>query len=497
MIVGCGKCDSCLVEKSNRWVQRLECEIKSWKYCVFFTLTYNNEHVPTAIIENGFVKDCSCVHTAPGEPLCFSIDSLHLSEKEKDYINSQKTLQYLSHYDLQCFMKRVRENLRNNFKRNNQNVEESFLRFYASGEYGPTNYRPHYHGLLFFNSFFTSSCIEQIIHQAWPFGFVDTSFASSDAARYVARYVNCSSHLPSIYQYRQIRPFAHFSKCPPIGSMFLSSDTIQEIFNACTPTFVLANVIKRQYVNVPLWRFVEDRLFPKCPRFSRISHFDRIKLYRITQCEDFADVEEFVTWCKSDGVNKSDSLHQLLKDISSNYRFDSTLRNLYYISSHVWANAQRFGLDVSTYVERIENYYNNKDYENLLKFYRFQAQYVDANKPLSDLVNLDCNFLASIFETGDINKIDRSSDSFSNMCYQLEGYGIDVDRFFGDDLTERQKYYDSLSLFNCSDYKDLSVNRHKILKDTTKTKQKNDYLHNCGLISKADIYEQFISRPET
>lgn len=494
--VPCGKCDACLVARSNRWIERLECEVRSWKYCLFFTLTYDNAHVPTAVIKNGFVQDFSGKHTAPKEVICFSIDHMNIDDKEKEYVKSLKTIQYLSHYDAQCFLKRVRQNLRNNFKRNHQNEEESFLRFYLVGEYGPTNYRPHYHGLLFFNSNFSSSCIEEVVRSSWSFGFVDTSFAKFDACKYVARYLNCTSHLPEVYNFSRIRQFAHFSKCPPIGSMFISSEKVREIFDQCSPTMCLERVDKRKVDDVALWRFLEDRLFPKCPSFGRLSHFDRVRLYRATQNDDFSSVDEFVRWCKSDGVNKSDRLHELLREVSSNYWYSSTLRNLYYISSHVVAMSAQYEIDVATYVSHIEKYYQNKDYENLKKYYQFQENYVIDDHPVQDLVHLNSGWLYSIFDSS-FTEFDHDHPDFQKICLQLESYGIDVQRFFDVDLTKRKEYFDSLSLFGSVDYKELAVNRHKILKDSTKTKKKNDYLNEqLNHTTKSEIYEQFISRVE-
>ena len=58
--VQCGKCLLCLEKKANIWRTRLRQECKDNKFCLFFTLTYDNLHVPyfrPAEDFNGFIYD--------------------------------------------------------------------------------------------------------------------------------------------------------------------------------------------------------------------------------------------------------------------------------------------------------------------------------------------------------------------------------------------------------------------------------------------------------
>lgn len=91
--VPCGKCLNCRIQKRTEWNTRLLHELESWDNALFVTLTYDNEHLP---------------------------DNKSLS---KD--------------DLQKFFKRLRKRLNKKIK------------YYASGEYGDINNRPHYHTLIF------------------------------------------------------------------------------------------------------------------------------------------------------------------------------------------------------------------------------------------------------------------------------------------------------------------------------------------------------------
>lgn len=93
----CGRCIGCRLEKARQWGVRCLHEKKMWKHNAFVTLTYNDKFLPLG-------------------------GTLELR-------------------DLQLFMKRLRK-ARNSCK-------ENPIRFFAGGEYGETNRRPHYHLLLF------------------------------------------------------------------------------------------------------------------------------------------------------------------------------------------------------------------------------------------------------------------------------------------------------------------------------------------------------------
>lgn len=91
--------------------------------------------------------------------------------------------------ELQRFMKRLRK------------ARGKGLRFFACGEYGGENWRPHYHVLLFGEDFahdrkpwsrspaghtlYRSPSLEKL----WTFGFSDIGSVTQESANYVARYI--------------------------------------------------------------------------------------------------------------------------------------------------------------------------------------------------------------------------------------------------------------------------------------------------------------------
>lgn len=142
--VPCGQCVGCKLERSRQWAMRCLHEKRLHSRSSFVTLTYADEHLP----EFG--------------DLCKR--------------------------DLQLFMKRLRKQ------------EGPGVRFYACGEYGDVNLRPHYHILLFNVDFsdmkffsqnrrgdktFTSDCLREL----WPFGHNNIGDVNFESCAYVARYV--------------------------------------------------------------------------------------------------------------------------------------------------------------------------------------------------------------------------------------------------------------------------------------------------------------------
>ena len=185
--VSCGKCEACLSSRSYKMVQRLNMERMSWKYCVFATLTYSNEHLPILKLQGNFLTDLNAtrVHPILGvKNVCIDeelykihrCNSKDLSKTIEFYtLMSVKFggLPYLSSLDIQRFMKRLRITISRNFKKDTtfkdyEKITPS-IRYFAAGEYGPTTYRPHYHLLLFFNSEFIAAHITEYIRSCWNY----------------------------------------------------------------------------------------------------------------------------------------------------------------------------------------------------------------------------------------------------------------------------------------------------------------------------------------
>lgn len=189
--VPCGNCMGCKLEHARQWSVRMMHEKKFHAETSFVTLTYDDQHVP----EN------------------FSVNVR----------------------DLQLFMKRLRKAL-----------APRRVRFYACGEYGDLNLRPHYHAILFgydppgqaFHSQsergdkqYTSSHLSSL----WSAGLATTGLVTTESCRYVAQY--CMKKIktndefglsrywrvsPITGELHQVRPeFAVMSRRPGIGQAYV------------------------------------------------------------------------------------------------------------------------------------------------------------------------------------------------------------------------------------------------------------------------------------
>lgn len=143
MQLPCGRCSGCRLERSRQWAIRCEHESQLHNQNCFINLTYAREHLPA---------DYS-VHVRP----------------------------------LQLFFKRLRKSLGSHK-----------IRFFACGEYGDLNLRPHFHALIFNYDFADKVFFKkerdytlytsQKLSLLWPYGFTTLGDITFESAAYVARY---------------------------------------------------------------------------------------------------------------------------------------------------------------------------------------------------------------------------------------------------------------------------------------------------------------------
>lgn len=183
--VPCGQCLGCRLDWAADWALRCEKEAKCWPHNAFVTLTYSDEELPIGGTSRSTV----------------------------------------SKREFQLFMKRLRKELGEG------------IRFFASGEYGETNERAHYHALLFNCSFpdrvrwresrghtlYRSPLLERL----WPFGFSTIGEVNFQTANYVARYVVKKLRGSMALQQYSDRepPFILMSRNPGIGAEWFSRNS--------------------------------------------------------------------------------------------------------------------------------------------------------------------------------------------------------------------------------------------------------------------------------
>ncbi|QCS36894.1 replication initiation protein [Tortoise microvirus 21] len=165
--IPCGRCMACRINKRTEWCVRLLHELEYWDHkASFITLTYDDAY-------------------------------LHLSGLVKR--------------DLQTFFKRLRKRYKD-------------IKYYAVGEYGEENLRPHYHAIVFGfkpndlyfqeesrgRKRYTSKELDSI----WKLGRTNVGVVEPDTVQYVCGYVvkKLGGDLANYVYGPKQRPFALISK---------------------------------------------------------------------------------------------------------------------------------------------------------------------------------------------------------------------------------------------------------------------------------------------
>lgn len=191
VLVPCGTCVNCRLNKSSFWAVRCMCEAKLHEHNYFLTFTVDDDH-----LEDKY----GCI----GNDNLYGAPSVHMD-------------------DISQFNK----NLRNYYKRHRG---EDGIRFVACSEYGSSSFRPHYHGIYFnldipdleyhtHNEYGDPLYTSELINSIWDKGFVVIGELTFESAQYVAKYILKSVTLPdNYYDYFNIeRESLRMSRRPGIG----------------------------------------------------------------------------------------------------------------------------------------------------------------------------------------------------------------------------------------------------------------------------------------
>lgn len=162
----CNNCMGCRLERSRQWAVRMLHESKCWDHNCFITLTYDDEALPTN----------------------YGLDLRHW----------------------QLFMKKLRKAL------------PQKIRFFACGEYGDQNGRPHYHAAIFNHDFHDKRLhdynkqgdpiyVSDQLRSVWGMGHCTTQDLTFGSASYVARY--CTKKVNGA------RADAHYFRRSPVDGL--------------------------------------------------------------------------------------------------------------------------------------------------------------------------------------------------------------------------------------------------------------------------------------
>jgi len=196
VVVPCGKCIGCRLERSKDWAGRCVQESKLWDSNYFITLTYDDQHLPA-----------------------------NMSLRSKDLQDFWKRLRKAVFAE-NGLVRRVPEFEVVNGKRTLVNG----VRYFACGEYGDRSQRPHYHAICFnleipdlipYKRSFDGSqlWLSNWLSALWGHGHVVIGAVTFETCAYVARYVTKKIYgLAAPEHYGDREPeFCRSSNRPGIG----------------------------------------------------------------------------------------------------------------------------------------------------------------------------------------------------------------------------------------------------------------------------------------
>ena len=493
--VPCGHCAACLVNKGLTRQQRYEDYLSPYPYLFFVTLTFNDDFLPIAKYDNStctLYHPCDCDY----DGVVYSRDFGDASSQDCEYLfnclKHYNGLPVLSHRHLINFKKRFRYQFYKLYK----NEEKPKLFILSCGEYGPDAtlcHRPHYHLCIATDKPIRTDVFEKCVRQAWSvcakvgqeyiytsFGFVNVQRCNNrGCVSYIAKYLNCTTSLPPILANSKWRPFVT-SSTDVDGRLrlYAQSDVRKVISN---PTYEVVRLFNGKCTNIPVPDSYKSRYFPRIARFSKFSVVSLYRCYGLYEFlfgkeepyEAFKGYQRFTSQ-SVDGLPFNgydfDSIYQdveqcCFRDSDFKYIEDEFIQKrnfmkLYYISRRVCQYARYLGISHEKYVDQIIDYWNGFELDKLKRFYEYQEEL------LSDVLHpVSTADLFSLYYDTDENT--------SDIGYYRRSFGVpDGVQLSVDHLSVHRKY-DSLM--------------NGILKDSTKTKKRNDEFSKRGLSRKLFI----------
>lgn len=196
IVVPCGQCRGCRMDRSREWANRMMLELPYHEHNYFLTLTYDEEHVPRSYYladDDGVVdEDVECLTLKPE--------------------------------DMTAFLKRLRRWQEYKFGKHD-------FRYYYCGEYGSQTHRPHYHMIAYDlelpdlevggkTELGFQYLRSQKLDELWGNGYVGISDVTWETCAYVARYIlkKLNGDAAEFYRTFNLVPeFVRMSLKPAIG----------------------------------------------------------------------------------------------------------------------------------------------------------------------------------------------------------------------------------------------------------------------------------------
>lgn len=460
MVVPCGHCRSCLIRRCNRHSYLCDLELKTSRYGLFITLTYDNDNVPKIYPRYNSNEDSyeliQCTERLPDFGSCLTL--FKMSRKDMRLLQMKFNLKgyipVLSKLDVQLFFKRLRSKLSYKYGKFGKKI---VLRYYIVGEYGPVHYRPHYHILLYFEDRSILEDLQTYLRQSWQFGDIQCDFIQGSATSYVSSYVTSYMSVPSVLKLDSFKPFCSHSF--KLGQRFFTQDreyvySFSERGEFDRVEYIIDGVVK----NIRYPGSLASYYFPKCRGYSFKDDrmlfrsytlysyvFKRYGIVSPSQCARLC-TDLFFCRLSLDDDYLSSYISYAMRDIedSSFKSFDSeTDRNTVYryfyhdisISKHFLEFVCNYDDSYGNVVKRlnlIKSFWKFRDYKNLINMYSDEEL-------LSNCI--DSRYLDMFYDTSDFYSLNRdfkSTNYYMNFsCLLLHEIELFTKHKKLNDLNER------------------------------------------------------------
>ncbi len=377
MVVSCGHCCSCLINKMRSKCVVCSEQEKLCKYTFFVTLTYDRYNVPKMyplfLVDSARNRQFVELYDEETGELVSSCYYPHSKVKQLQKRSDDGKLHYARYSDLQKFIKRLRRRISIKSKYKNEKIK-----YFAVSEYGPRTFRPHFHCLFYFNSRELSQDFRNLVDSCWSFGFTDTSLSRGGVSSYVASYVNSLVAVPEIFKGYATNPKSSHSSCLGLP---LYEDEFKDIFKN-EPARLIRPVERIQdgvrTTSAP-WRSFKSYLFPKCFRYTYKSFHERCSTYNLlrTIVKRYGEKDriiDYVPLIKRDYYNnmlRPNIADYLLSSNDDGYILptDDILLGRLYQLKHYQNLMSKFGLSSYQLTRNIDIFYSRLDYQNLFEMY--------------------------------------------------------------------------------------------------------------------------------
>ena len=374
--VPCRKCNACRLRKSVEWSNRLNQESKCHPYSFFGTLTYSPKYLPYLLMDS----DRKVLFSPSDSSVEYDFKDINLDSVSYEFIKRRKCLPVGDSKQVRKFIKRVRERIRSNNSGESRDVR--YLRYFLVLEYGETCLRPHYHFLFFTASKWFAENAKNVVASCWTtdsrgsssesLGRIDCQSVKTSASSYVASYLTWSDNLPKVYTFRKFRPFSVCSRQPPIGSLFESSEDIQELFSSGACTRTIQDRETKEFLDIPFPRSFCDRVYPRLKAFDRIPLDVLNRLYSEAVEASTRTFEEFKGYVRGRSEENTDVgkyYRELIlpapkRDLSGIIPEEnfSALHQLFSTLNRFHIQRLNFGCSVGDYVSRIYDFWKRREY---------------------------------------------------------------------------------------------------------------------------------------